>query len=810
MTSSFSNCSMKMYYVLVTSNQQKQSDLEQRKHQRTATVLLQNEWVQDHWRLYCLPRRIGTYFSEVWENWEQQTNHSLQSAFRVTSRKIWGSRSSWKLKRPKTKMERMQKNYMYRMRGPPNRLEVQKLKRKVKLSAESLDDAFVDNPWSYFFQYWCDDKQKGGNQSKASKWEAGCFRPDGKKIKQVGFVLDEADVAFEGYDAFCSKQINNKEHRGTIVYVRQDIGLQSSRVEINGYPEDTILVQLCTGKKEKILFGCVYRHWNSDTQEQQALMNTLRAVSHMNFTHEGIVGAFNFPKIDWSLNWTPLSENSNEHSITELVRDCFWHQHVQFATRGRGSDDPSILDLVFTDADTEIDDMQCQASFGKSDHSVISFEISQVERTRCKKGTRWKYAKGDYENMSEVPSNNHWVDVLSTAPNVNEAWNLVKERISAAVEKFVPKAISGSTKQFSFPLDKDLLQQIRKKNSLWRKYLRVKTKTAYNEFCRARNYIRSRTRSKAREIEDEIAREAKPNPMRFWTFVNSKVKARTGISDLVLEDGKVVSSDTRKAEVLNTYFSSVFVEEETPPPEIDEFVFDSYIEEPLITESAIRKKLAELNRTKSPGFDEIQPHVLAELSEVLTEPLQIFFSSTNAESELPEDWKEARVTALFKKGDKKKVENYRPVSLTCIACKVLESIIRDDIISHMTSNNLISDRQYGFVKGRSTSLQLLKVLEEWTQILDRGGGIDCVYCDFQKAFDKVPYRRLMAKIWSYGIRGKLYRWIETSPDKQEATCGCQRSKNVQQSSLEWSPAGKRSRATSFSDLHKRPTCSCWE
>ena len=144
-------------------------------------------------------------------------------------------------------------------------------------------------------------------------------------------------------------------------------------------------------------------------------MNTLRAVSHMNFTHEVIVGVFNFPKIDWSLNWTPLSENSNEHPFTELVRDCFWHQHVQFPTRGRGSGDPSILDLVFTDADTEIDDMQYQAPFGKSDHSVISFELSQVERTRCKKGTRWKYAKGDNESMREVLSNNHWVDVLSTA-----------------------------------------------------------------------------------------------------------------------------------------------------------------------------------------------------------------------------------------------------------------------------------------------------------------------------------------------------------------------------------------------------------
>ena len=78
--------------------------------------------------------------------------------------------------------------------------------------------------------------------------------------------------------------------------------------------------------------------------------------------------------------------------------------------------------------------------------------------------------------MREVLSYNHWVNILSTATSVNEAWNLVKERISAAVEKFVPKAISGSTKQFSVPLDKDLLQQIRKKNSLWRKYLRVKQK----------------------------------------------------------------------------------------------------------------------------------------------------------------------------------------------------------------------------------------------------------------------------------------------------------------------------------------------
>ena len=127
----------------------------------------------------------------------------------------------------------------------------------------------------------------------------------------------------------------------------------------------------------------------------------------------------------------------------------------------------------------------------------------------------------------------------------------------------------------------------------------------------------------------------------------------------------------------------------------------------------------------------------------------------------PDEWKHATVTAIFKKGDKRKPNNYRPVSLTCIICKIIESIIRDKIMDHMKNNNLFSNKQFGFLDGRSTVLQLLVVLDKWTKIIDEGGTIDCVYFDFKKAFDKVPHQRLIYKAEQYGIKGEIINWIKS-------------------------------------------------
>ena len=92
-------------------------------------------------------------------------------------------------------------------------------------------------------------------------------------------------------------------------------------------------------------------------------------------------------------------------------------------------------------------------------------------------------------------------------------------------------------------------------------------------------------------------------------------------------------------------------------------------------------------------------------------PLCIIFNLSLSRGVLPAKWKKARVSAIYKKENKKVASNYRPVSLTSIICKVMETLIRDHIVDHMKTNNLFSDKQYGFISGRSTSLQLLTVLD---------------------------------------------------------------------------------------------------
>ena len=126
---------------------------------------------------------------------------------------------------------------------------------------------------------------------------------------------------------------------------------------------------------------------------------------------------------------------------------------------------------------------------------------------------------------------------------------------------------------------------------------------------------------------------------------------------------------------------------------------------------------------------------------------------------LPRDWKSAHVSSIFKKGSRNIAENYRPISLTSIVCKLMESIVKEYSMSYLTTNNLLSKYQYGFMKNRFTPTQLLSFLDNCIEPIATGGVVDVIYFDFAKAFDSVPRARLKAKLKTYGIKDILSNWI---------------------------------------------------
>ena len=259
----------------------------------------------------------------------------------------------------------------------------------------------------------------------------------------------------------------------------------------------------------------------------------------------------------------------------------------------------------------------------------------------------------------------------------------------------------------------------------------------------------------------------KKNPKVFWKYVNRKLRTRTGIPDLKITiDGttSLASNDAAKAEALSSHFASVMTNE--PPGPIPELQPKTALNDcaPLETVSfsqdLVKKKISALNPSKSPGPDNVSAKILKESANEVAKPLCKIFESSMHCGSLPNIWKISNISAIHKKGSRSQCDNYRPISLTSIVCKTMESIIRDSIMDHMTANNLFSTRQYGFLPNRTTSLQLLKVLDEWTEALNNNQQIEVVYMDFQKAFDSVPHNRLLYKLQYYKISGKLLTWIK--------------------------------------------------
>ena len=100
---------------------------------------------------------------------------------------------------------------------------------------------------------------------------------------------------------------------------------------------------------------------------------------------------------------------------------------------------------------------------------------------------------------------------------------------------------------------------------------------------------------------------------------------------------------------------------------------------------------------------------------------------------------------IIQEGSKRASQNYRPVSLTSVIYKQMESIIKDEIIKHLNILKLINLSQHGFTKGRLCLTNLLEFFEKVTDVIDKGKPFDCIYLDFAKAFDKVPHFRLIKK-----------------------------------------------------------------
>ena len=576
------------------------------------------------------------------------------------------------------------------------------------------------------------------------------------KPKMNRYNISPSELQIEDYVMYENLSVNG---RGIIIYVHKT--LKSFKLETNTSFQEAIWVNIVINNSDPLVVGCVYRSPNSSNENNDKLFKMLKTMTE-NKSQALVMGDFNLPKIDWNTYLTSSDGNSKESQFLECLRDCFLNQKCTKPTRIRLNNEPSLLDLVLVSNDQSIDNIDYESPLGKSDHRVLQFQYQCSVRRLNYKKVKFYYDKADYTAMKEMLVNINWQDKLN-AENIDDNWEQFKNIINSVVDKYVPKKTILMSSVRRIPLSKEQVALIKLKHKLWDKYCETKSVDDHKKACKVRNKVKNMINKAKKDYEISISQKVKSDPKLTWQYIKSKTKLRVGIPELYVDRDKqkLTRNDKEKADTLSKFFSSVYVQEPTDTiPTLQNKVITSEMQNVEISPKVVEKKLMELNTNKSCGPDGLHPKLLKMLSTELSEPLALLMNSSLEHMQLPSEWKQANVSAIFKKGDSKDPSNYRPVSLTSIVCKTMEKIIRDHLVTHMTRNNFFSKKQFGFMSKRSTVLQLLNVIDEWSEALDQGNNVDCIYFDFRKAFDTVAHKRLYNKLKSYGITDPFLGWIQ--------------------------------------------------
>ena len=470
-------------------------------------------------------------------------------------------------------------------------------------------------------------------------------------------------------------------------------------------------------------------------------------------------GDFNLPDISWETNSIVGSQypKSMNSKYLDMIAECSLEQIVDFETRSKSK---NILDLILTSHPGLKQRCKPLPSIGNSDHDIVLYDCA-VKPFRPKPVRRKIYLwnKANIEGIKE-----DLVEFGSAPPppdkNVLELWDMFKIKIEEVIANRVPTKMS-SNRHTNPWINTEIRRCIRRKQRAHKKSKATKKKKDNDRYLRLQTEVNFLIQEAHKTyLEDIVSNDCKSNNKKFWSYIKSKGQDSAGVPPLKDRDGFLYSSSSKKAEILNNQFLSAFTAEDTsniPSKGASPFPAMSNIQ---VSVGGVKNLLMNLEIKKATGPDFIPAFILKTAANEISPFLTSLFQLSLDSGVVPPDWRQAWIVPIYKKkGEKHLAQNYRPVSLTSITCKILEHIVHSSVMRHFDNHKILTDSQHGFRKSRSCETQLILTTHEIAKHLSTGTQVDVQLLDFSKAFDKVPYNRLISKLNFYGVRDNTLQWI---------------------------------------------------
>lgn len=442
--------------------------------------------------------------------------------------------------------------------------------------------------------------------------------------------------------------------------------------------------------------------------------------------------------------------------LSDFVSDHNLHQFVNQPTFHSPNSVPSLLDHVYSNDPTLVTQVNYHSPLGACHHSVIQCYLSIHQpkpASVCR--TIWQYNKADWAQANEMLSDFQLVE----GEDANCAWDRFHSFYMNVIDQCVPKKTVKCKAKDPPWLNGELRKLCRKKHMLFRKWKKSMKDEIYIKYKSIRNKLCNRIKHAKRVFFDSLLDNASPSK-RFWSYCKSRT-GKSPIPDNVNHNGVSASTPAGIANIFCQFFTECFNDSDVLDSPTPSYNYSTFISHCSCYSEDICSLIMKLGNTSAAGVDGITSLMLKRTVVTVSPILCYIFNLSLSTGRIPDAWKLSRVVPVFKSGDPHAASNYRPISLQPICCKLLEKIIHRHILHHLSSNNILTPRQFGFLPNSSTTDALITALHEWYGHLEERKSVAVALFDLSKAFDRVPHRPLLNKLRAVGVNGPLLSWFRS-------------------------------------------------
>lgn len=486
----------------------------------------------------------------------------------------------------------------------------------------------------------------------------------------------------------------------------------------------------------------------------EVYLNLFESISNIERLHNNnllIVGDFNISSyatyfhnnlgndiVSALTNFLPIFNLTQYNTIAndlERILDLVLYNNDCFVER-------SIQNLVAQDRYHPVLNISCKLNFChtlKRNFPTIS----------C---NEYNFRKANFSLLYQSLSNIDWT-FLQTFDRSDDACIYFYGKLYNAFDECVPRETKQYKRKYPPWFTRDIIKDIKLKSKLNNECKINNDVNTLNKFKYLRAKVKSDIDKSYRDYANSAESSMKADPKKFWAFVNSK-KGSTNISDRMTFNGQTLDTPTDILNGFSEYFAKSF-SVSTMCVTHDDSVTSQFLNIMSFTEDEVLIALKQVKNKMTTGPDSVPAFILKDCAPVLAPPLTILLNTCVKTSTVPNIWKSSKVRPIYKHGDRVDISNYRPISIICNFCKVFEMLLYNRMYSHLC--NIITIKQHGFVKGRSTVTNLANITQFIAENIDERSQTDVVYTDFSKAFDRLDHGILVSKLSRYGLSPSLIK-----------------------------------------------------